>query len=47
LRLLPATIVSPTWLNHPRIETPTHICTFGRARPLEDATRIAFEEMIN
>ena len=34
-------------LNHPRIETPTHICTLGCARPLEDAMRIAFEEMIN
>lgn len=33
-------------LNHPRIETATHICTTGCARPLEDAMRIAFEEMI-
>jgi amidase len=32
-----------TW---PRIETPTHICTVGCARPLDDALRIAFEEMI-
>ncbi len=32
-----------TW---PRIETPTHICTVGCARPLEDAMRIAFEEMV-
>jgi amidase len=33
-------------LNHPRIETPTHIGTLGCARPLEDAMRIAFEEMV-
>jgi amidase len=37
---------APTRLNHPRIETATHICTLGCARPLEDAMRIAFEEMI-
>ena len=37
---------APTRLNHPRIETPTHICTLGCARPLEDAMRIAFEEMV-
>jgi acetamidase/formamidase len=30
----------------PRIETPTHICTLGCARPLEDAMRISFEQMI-
>jgi acetamidase/formamidase len=33
-------------LNHPRIETATHICTTGCAKPLEDAMRIAFQEMI-
>lgn len=38
---------APVRLNHPRIETPTHVCTLGCARPLEDAMRIAFEEMIN
>ena len=38
---------APTRLAHPRIETPTHICTTGCARPLEDAMRIAFEEMIH
>ena len=32
-----------TW---PRIETPEHICTLGCARPLDDALRIAFEEMV-
>lgn len=32
-----------TW---PRIETPTHICTVGCARPLDDALRLSFEEMI-
>jgi amidase len=41
-RLSPA----PSKLNHPRIETPTHICTTGCARPLEDAMRIAFQEMV-
>jgi acetamidase/formamidase len=33
-------------LNWPRIETATHICTLGCARPLDDALRIAFEEMV-
>ena len=42
VRLSPA----PAALTHPRIETPTHICTTGCARPLEDAMRIAFQEMI-
>jgi acetamidase/formamidase len=37
---------APKRLNHPRIETPTHICTLGCARPLEDAMRMAFEEMV-
>lgn len=37
---------APPRLNHPRIETRTHICTLGCARPLEDAMRIAFEEMV-
>jgi len=37
---------APPRLNHPRIETPTHICTLGCARPLEDAMRLAFEEMV-
>jgi amidase len=37
---------APVRLNHPRIETSTHICTLGCARPLEDAMRIAFEEML-
>ncbi|MGH6945251.1 MAG: acetamidase/formamidase family protein, partial [Geminicoccaceae bacterium] len=31
----------------PRIETPSHIGTLGCARPLEDAARIAFEQMIH
>ena len=38
---------APARLSHPRIETPTHIATLGCARPLEDAMRIAFEDMIN
>ena len=37
---------APKRLNWPRIETPTHICTVGCARPLDDALRIAFEEMV-
>lgn len=37
---------APARLSWPRIETPTHICTVGCARPLEDAMRIAFEEMV-
>lgn len=37
---------APARLTWPRIETPTHICTTGCARPLEDAMRIAFEEMV-
>ncbi|MCS0495761.1 acetamidase/formamidase family protein [Ancylobacter sp. MQZ15Z-1] len=37
---------APKRLGHPRIDTPTHICTLGCARPLEDAMRIAFQEMI-
>jgi amidase len=37
---------APARLTWPRIETPTHIGTIGCARPLEDAMRIAFEEMV-
>jgi amidase len=37
---------APKRLAWPRIETPTHICTVGCARPLDDALRIAFEEMV-
>ena len=37
---------APARMNWPRIETPTHYCTVGCARPLEDAMRIAFEELI-
>jgi acetamidase/formamidase len=37
---------APKRLTWPRIDTPTHICTIGCARPLEDAMRIAFEEMV-
>jgi acetamidase/formamidase len=37
---------APRRLLWPRIETPTHICTVGCARPLDDALRIAFEEMV-
>ena len=37
---------APPRLDHPRIETATHICTLGCARPLEDAMRIAFEEKV-
>jgi len=37
---------APARLAWPRVETPTHIGTIGCARPLEDAMRIAFEEMV-
>lgn len=37
---------APKRLTWPRVETPTHIGTIGCARPLEDAMRIAFQEMI-
>ena len=36
----------PARMTWPRIETETHIATLGCARPLEDAMRIAFEQMI-
>jgi amidase len=38
--------LAPKRMTWPRIETPTHICTLGCARPLEDAMRTAFEEMV-
>jgi acetamidase/formamidase len=37
---------APKRLIHPRIETATHICTIGCAKPLEDAMRVCFQEMI-
>lgn len=37
---------APNRMTWPRIQTPTHICTIGCARPLEDAMRTAFEEMV-
>jgi len=46
LRLRLGLSPAPKRLNWPRIETPTHICTVGCARPLDDALRIAFEEMV-
>ena len=46
LRLRLSLSPAPKRLNWPRIETPTHICTVGCARPLDDALRIAFEEMV-
>ncbi len=46
LRLRVSLSAAPRRLNWPRIETPTHICTVGCARPLDDALRIAFEEMV-
>jgi amidase len=36
----------PARMTWPRLETPTHIATIGCARPLEDAMRIAFEQMV-
>jgi amidase len=41
-----AVVEKPARLTWPRIETETHIATLGCARPLEDAMRIAFEEMV-
>ena len=46
LRLQVSLSPAPRRLTWPRIETPTHICTMGCARPLDDALRIAFEEMV-
>ena len=46
LRMQVSLSPAPRRLTWPRIETPTHICTVGCARPLDDALRIAFEEMI-
>jgi len=37
---------APKRLNWPRIETETHICTVACAKPLDDAMRTAFEEMV-
>lgn len=37
---------APARMTWPRIETKSHICTIGCARPLEDAMRTAFEEML-
>jgi len=39
-------VPAPKRLLWPRIETPIHICTTGCARSLDDALRIAFEEMV-
>ncbi len=36
----------PSAMTWPRLETPHHICTIGCARPLDDALRIAFQEMV-
>lgn len=36
----------PARMTWPRIETETHIATLGCARPLEDAMRISFEQMV-
>jgi len=46
LKLRVSLAPAPKRMTWPRIETPTHICTVGCARPLDDALRIAFEEMI-
>jgi amidase len=37
---------APKRMTWPRVDTPTHVCTVGCARPLEDAMRLAFEEMV-
>ena len=36
----------PARMTWPRIESATHIATVGCARPLEDAMRLAFQEMV-
>lgn len=36
----------PSSMTWPRLETRDHICTIGCARPLDDALRIAFQEMV-
>jgi acetamidase/formamidase len=36
----------PSAMTWPRIETPEHICTVACARPLDDALRLAFQEMV-
>lgn len=36
----------PSAMTWPRIETPEHICTIACARPLDDALRLAFQEMV-
>jgi amidase len=41
-----AVLDKPKRMTWPRIENDTHIATLGCARPLEDAMRIAFEQMI-
>lgn len=46
LRLKVEIVKKPEKMHWPRIETPSHICTVGCARPLDDALRIAFEEMV-
>lgn len=45
LTLKVSLVPAPKRMTWPRIETATHIGTLGCARPLEDAMRIAFEEM--
>lgn len=37
----------PARMAWPRVETETHIATLGCARPLEDAMRISFEQMVH
>ena len=44
--VLTATVVKGKAIATPRVESPDHIMTIGNARPLEDATRIAFAELI-
>ena len=46
LKLKVTLVPAPKQMTWPRIETPTHICTMGCARPLDDALRIAFEQMV-
>lgn len=40
-------VIKGKTINWPRIESPTHLMVIGSARPMEDAARIAFAELIN
>ena len=43
---LTATVIKDQTLAWPRVESDDYIMAIGNARPLEDATRIAFAELV-